>query len=79
MDSLLITSVEQPDYMNFKSVEQPDYTDYRSNPCENGHVFIWAGSTNEIPEGIPCQCGKTVSVRQTCPTCGYVHLVGQPI
>jgi len=78
MDSLLVTSIEHPDYTRFTSEEPPDYTDYRSNPCENGHIFTWTGGT-EIPEGIPCQCGKTVYVRQTCPTCGHVHIVCQPI
>ncbi len=30
-----------------------------ADSCSNGHVFIYGGTTHQIPDGWPCQCGKT--------------------
>lgn len=36
------------------------------------HIFIWSATENnpEIPEGLPCVCGKYVAHYENCPTCG---------
>lgn len=34
------------------------------NPCENGHVFIWASNATidiNAPKGVVCQCGECVA------------------
>lgn len=41
--------------------------------CGDGyHIWTITGSSsnNEIPEGIPCNCGAMSSHYENCPTCG---------
>jgi hypothetical protein len=48
-------------------------------PCQNGHFFIWAGDPNQsIPEGLPCECGQTISHYEKCAMCDQWHLIAQP-
>ena len=51
-------------------------------PCVGGHTFVWPRwkiPGDRIPDGIPCQCKKTVSRWRTCPTCGQDQLMADPI
>ena len=47
--------------------------------CQNGHVFIFAGSPDfEIPNGLPCSCGQYVARWTTCKECGQRKLEAVP-
>lgn len=50
-----------------------------SNLCSNGHTVVWAGTTTEIPEGVPCSCGLTVTHYTVCKECGHRKLEFVPI
>jgi len=48
--------------------------------CNNGHTVIWAGTTTgEIPEGVPCSCGLTVTHYTVCKECGNRKLELIPV
>lgn len=50
------------------------------NWCQGGHVFVWAGDPDyPIPEGYPCDCGKTVAHWEICLLCGQRKLTAKPI
>lgn len=36
----------------------------------DNHVWTWADLSDEIPEGLPCRCGRFVCHYDACPTCG---------
>jgi hypothetical protein len=55
-------------------------SDYHFVPCVGGHAFQFVGDVagGRCPDGIPCQCGATVSRWVTCPTCGEDRLTAVP-
>ena len=57
---------EEKEKMNVTS----DTVVYR--PCSRGHSVLWAGDpAHEIPEGVECECGKTVVHYKTCKECEH--------
>lgn len=44
-------------------------------PCSNGHQFLFAGDPYDgmLPEGYPCECGKTVIHYIKCESCGQTR------
>ena len=63
-------------------IDTPIYTAQivSSNACRNGHTVLWAGSTTEeVPEGVLCSCGRTVTHYTICPQCGSRKLEFVPV
>ena len=59
------------------------YVQHENVPCWGGHRFMVQISTDQavdgIPEGIPCECGKTIAHYENCPTCGTQTMRAIPV
>lgn len=53
----------------------PEYINYVASPTvctPDMHAFyVYGDPPPDSMDGLPCQCGKMISLSSTCPTCGH--------